>query len=123
MKKHMVEEPSAHDNSGKWLNIADRSPLCPFEGIELWSVHSEELMLSLVRLAPGAVVPPHHHANQQAGSVVAGSLAFTIGADTKQVVAGIGYLIPPHVEHSAIAGPDGALVVEVFAPPRDAYRM
>ena len=119
----MVDDRATHDNAGKWLIIDERAPLRPFDGIELWSVHSEEMMLSLVRLASGAVVPPHHHASQQAGSVVEGALAFTIGDETRRVVAGIGYLIPPNVVHSAIAGPDGALVIEVFSPPRDAYRM
>lgn len=103
--------------------MSEREPLRPFDGVELWSVNSETLMLSLVRLSPNTIVPQHHHVNEQAGSVVSGRLTFTIGEESRDVVAGQGYLIPPGAPHGAVAGPDGCLVVEVFSPPRDGYRM
>jgi hypothetical protein len=32
------------------------------------------------------------------------------------------YVLPGGVEHSAYCGADGALVLDVFAPPREEYR-
>lgn len=111
------------ESRGLWLTIADRSPLTPFPGVEIWSVTDDPLMLCCVRLAPGAVIPSHHHANLQAGTVIEGRLRFTIVDETHDVGPGQGYLIPANSTHSAVAGPDGSLVVEVFTPPREGYRM
>ncbi len=118
-----MSEANNAENQGPWLTIAERPPLHPFPGVELWSVTEDPLMLCLVRLTPGAVIPPHHHTNLQAGTVIEGSLAVSIGAETRDVGPGQGYLIPANTEHFAVAGPEGSLVVEVFTPPRDVYRM
>jgi quercetin dioxygenase-like cupin family protein len=80
-------------------------------------------MFAFVRLDPHAEVPSHAHDNEQTGTVVEGSLRFTIGEETREVGRGEAYLIPPDVPHAAIAGTEGSLVVEIFVPPRQAYRM
>ena len=33
-----------------------------------------------------------------------------------------GYVLPGGVEHSAVCGPEGALVLDVFRPVREDYR-
>jgi len=32
------------------------------------------------------------------------------------------YVLPGEIEHSAYCGPEGALVPDIFAPPREDYR-
>ncbi|MBX3072009.1 MAG: cupin domain-containing protein [Thermomicrobiales bacterium] len=113
---------SAQSDQGLWVEIGDGEPVVPFPGVELWTINTETVMLAMVRLAPGAVVPSHAHENEQTGGVVSGVLTFTIGAETRDVSPGQGYLIPANVEHSAVGGPDGSVVIEVFAPPRNGYR-
>lgn len=126
-KKHWevvaLIDNAGHSSNNLWITAGAGDPIEAFPGVQLWTTGTETLMLAMVRLAPGADVPPHAHENEQAGAVVEGTMAFTIDGETKNVSPGQGYVIPADVEHSAIAGPNGALVVEVFSPPREAYRM
>jgi quercetin dioxygenase-like cupin family protein len=75
--------------------------------------------LALVELDPGAVVPEHSHENEQVGFLVQGSMTFTIGGETGAVVPGSSWRILANVPHSVVAGPEGAVLVEVFSPRRD----
>jgi unsaturated pyranuronate lyase len=75
--------------------------------------------LALVELDPGAVVPEHSHENEQVGFLVQGSMTFTIGGETGQMVPGSSWRILANVPHSVVAGPEGAVAIEVFAPRRD----
>jgi len=74
--------------------------------------------LALIELDPGAGVPEHKHENEQVGFLVQGSMAFTIGDETAEVVPGGSWRILANVPHSVVAGPEGAVLVEVFSPPR-----
>ena len=82
----------------------------------------EKMMLSLVTLAPGAVVPTHSHPHEQMGLMVSGTMEFTIEGETR-VLAGSGmYFVPGGVPHSAKGGPEGAVALDAFSPPREEYR-
>jgi quercetin dioxygenase-like cupin family protein len=93
-------------------------PYAVWPGVVARAVHGRELTLALVDLEPDAVVAEHRHVNEQLGFVVRGGLRFTIGGETRDLVAGDSYVIPSDVPHDALAGPEGATVVDVFAPPR-----
>ena len=82
------------------------------------SVTSELVTLALIELDPGSVVPEHSHENEQVGLLVQGSMTFTIGGEVGEVVPGSSWRILANVPHSVAAGPDGAVLVEVFSPPR-----
>jgi quercetin dioxygenase-like cupin family protein len=82
------------------------------------SVTSELVTLALIELDPNAVVPEHSHENEQVGFLVQGSMTFTIGGEVGEVVAGSSWRILANVPHSVVAGPEGAVLVEVFSPPR-----
>ena len=74
--------------------------------------------LALVELAPGALVPGHQHVHEQLGMCVTGSITFTIGDETRELGPGGTWRIPSDLPHHAVAGPDGAVVVDIFAPAR-----
>lgn len=82
------------------------------------SVTSEHVTLALIEFDPNAVVPEHSHENEQVGFLVQGSLTFTIGGETGEIVPGGSWRILANVPHSVVAGPEGAVLVEVFSPPR-----
>jgi quercetin dioxygenase-like cupin family protein len=63
-------------------------------------------------------VPEHSHENEQVGLLITGSLTFTIGGEVGEVLPGGFWRILASVPHSVVAGPEGAVLVEVFAPPR-----
>jgi quercetin dioxygenase-like cupin family protein len=83
------------------------------------AVHGERQSLAVVELDPNAIVPEHHHENEQLGIVITGSLSFRIGSETRDLGPGETWTIPSNVPHEVTAGPEGAVVVDVFAPVRE----
>jgi quercetin dioxygenase-like cupin family protein len=94
------------------------------EVIQVWdtvvarAVHGERQSLAVVELDPNALVPEHRHENEQLGMVVTGSLEFRIENETRQLGPGETWTIPANVLHEVTAGPEGAVVIDVFAPVR-----
>jgi quercetin dioxygenase-like cupin family protein len=92
--------------------------------LEIWlgvhgrAVAGDEASLAWIELEPGTVVPEHRHPNEQIGVLVRGSLTFTIGEETEELRPGSMWVIPGNVPHTVAAGPDGAALAELFAPPR-----
>ena len=72
----------------------------------------------MVELDPDAVVPEHAHDNEQLGVLVAGSMRFRVGDETRDLGPGGTWRIPSHTPHEVSAGPDGAVAVESFVPAR-----
>jgi quercetin dioxygenase-like cupin family protein len=72
-----------------------------------------------IEIEPDTDVPEHQHPNEQTGILIQGSLRFTIGGETRQLRPGATWVIPGNVPHSVRSGPDGAALIELFAPPRD----
>lgn len=81
-------------------------------------VEGERITLALVELAPGSTVPGHRHENEQLGMVISGSVTFTVGDETRQLVPGGTWRIPSDTPHQVSVGPDGAVVIDIFAPTR-----
>lgn len=105
--------------------FAELSELAPqqiWERISARSLHGELITLSVVELDPGAVVAEHSHANEQLGIVLRGRMSFRVGDERRELDAGGAWCIPANTPHEATAGPDGAVVIDVFAPPRDDWR-
>ena len=85
-------------------------------------VHGEQATLAVVEIEPDAELPEHQHVNEQLGIAIAGSLHFRIGDEEHHVGAGETWTIPSNTPHSARGGPEGAVVIEVFAPPRTDWK-
>lgn len=89
------------------------------KGLIARSVTGERMTMAVVDLEPGAALPEHHHANEQMGFVLSGSLTMRIGGEARELHPGDSYVIPGDVPHNAMTGPEGAVVVDVFAPIRE----
>ena len=85
-------------------------------------VVGEQLMLARVLLKKGCVVPEHSHANEQVGLLIDGGVTFRVADQSVDLVPGATWCIPAHQPHEVRTGPDGAVIVEAFAPPRDDWR-
>ncbi len=94
------------------------APLPIWNGILARVVEGREITFAVVELEPGAVAARHQHPNEQIGLVLRGSITFAIGDETRNLKAGDTYEIRGDVPHEATAGPDGAVVIDVFAPIR-----
>jgi quercetin dioxygenase-like cupin family protein len=92
------------------------------EGVTAQAVFGEGAMLNLVELAPGARVPRHRHPHEQLGVVLRGELTLET-VDGEHVLHPMdAYALPGEIEHGAVAGPEGALALDVFQPIREEYR-
>jgi quercetin dioxygenase-like cupin family protein len=89
-----------------------------WEGVIARVVEGEKMSFAVVELAANSVVSEHQHPNEQMGIVLQGSMTFTIGGEARLLRIGDTYNIPGGVPHHAVTGPDGAVVVDVFAPVR-----
>lgn len=82
----------------------------------------EGAMLNLVEIEAGAVVPPHSHPEEQLGLVLHGEMRLTVGGVEHVLGPMDAYVVAGGVEHAATFGPEGATVLDVFAPTREDYR-
>jgi quercetin dioxygenase-like cupin family protein len=102
----------------EWARLPQHAPVAGVKG----SVRlGAELSAALFRLEPGAVVPRHHHVNEEFGQVLSGTLELEAGNETSELVEGDSFLIPGNVPHAAVAGPQGCLLLECYAPARNPF--
>ena len=105
--------------------FADLGSIAPqqiWERIAARSGHGDRITLSVVELDPGAVVAEHSHGNEQLGIVLRGTMDFRVGHERRELGPGGTWCIPANTPHEATAGPEGAVVIDVFAPPRGDFR-
>ncbi|HEY8760154.1 MAG TPA: cupin domain-containing protein [Candidatus Dormibacteraeota bacterium] len=88
-------------------------------GVLAHAVRTEHVTFALIDLAPNVAVAEHSHPNEQAGFIIQGTLTFTIGGETRELKPGDTYVIPGGIRHSAVAGPEGTVAVDIFSPPRE----
>lgn len=92
------------------------------EGMETRIFPGEQAMLSVVRAAPGAAGSLHSHPQEQWGVLLQGSGVRIQDGVEHPVGPGDFWRTPGGVEHGFTAGPEGAVVLDIFAPPREEYR-
>lgn len=95
------------------------SPQLLAEGYLARAVHGEQLTLAVVEVEPGAELPEHRHVNEQFGMVIQGSVVFRVSDETRTVEPGGIWRIPSNTPHMVTGGERGAVVVDIFSPPRD----
>ncbi len=92
------------------------------EGLNARVFPGEQAMISVVNIEAGHKGKLHSHAEEQWGLLLKGSGTRTQGGEEIEVKEGDFWFTPGHVEHTFQAGPDGASVYDVFAPPREEYK-
>ncbi|MEW5992356.1 MAG: cupin domain-containing protein [Chloroflexota bacterium] len=82
-------------------------------------IQGERLTLCVVELAPNAIVPEHRHEHEQLGMVITGEADFTVDGETRHLGPGGTWRCLSNRPHNVNAGPDGAVVLDIFTPTRD----
>jgi quercetin dioxygenase-like cupin family protein len=82
----------------------------------------EQAMLSVVTIAPHGAGTLHSHPEEQWGMLLEGSAVRIQGGEEIAVSKGDFWRTPGGIEHTMRAGPEGCKVLDIFAPPREAYR-
>ena len=88
------------------------------ETVRARRIQGETITLAVVELAPNAIVPEHRHVAEQLGIVLEGSMRFTVDGETRDLGPGGTWRITSNRPHDVQAGPDGAVVIDVFSPVR-----
>ena len=102
-----------------FANLADLELLKVWgETVQARRVEGDRITLAIVELAPNAVVPEHRHANEQLGMVIRGQMHFTVDGETRDLGPGGTWRILGDRPHDVVAGPEGAVVIDVFSPIR-----
>jgi quercetin dioxygenase-like cupin family protein len=101
-------------------NERETKELAP--GIIARTFWGEKMLTSVVDLAPHTTLPAHSHPHEQHGFVVSGRSQFVVDGQEKTLTAGDVYVIPGDIVHSAQTYEEGARVVDIFAPVREAYK-
>lgn len=102
--------------------LGDIAPQQLFAGYVARALHGDRITLAIVEIEPDADLPEHQHENEQLGMVLRGSMTFRIGDDERTLSAGGTWRIPANTPHSARAGTDGAVALDVFTPTRDDWK-
>ena len=99
-------------------DIGAVGPLRIWNDVVARDVHGRQTTLAVVELGPGALVPEHHHVSEQLGLVITGSVSFRVADEERELGPGATWRIPSDVPHEVKAGPEGAVVIDVFSPTR-----
>lgn len=112
----------SEDNFFNLHDLAQGIPRTLCDGVETRIFPGDRAMLSVVRIAPNAEGTVHSHPEEQWGVMLEGSGVRVQGGREFPVEPGDFWRTPGDVPHAFRAGPEGATVLDVFSPPRDAYR-
>ena len=105
--------------TGPFCELQDLAPYNFQAGIAVRAVEGKQLTFTVAELGPHAVVPEHTDPQDHVGMMAAGSATFRIGDETQEVRAGAVWRLPKGLPHAIDAGPDGAVMIDCFAPIRD----
>ena len=104
-----------------FFNTQDLPKLEILPGCRTRIPFGKNLMLSYLEMDEGAEVPLHSHPHEQGGILLEGRLELTIGDETREVIPGSLFIIPPNVPHRARSVGGRAVVLDVFSPVREDY--
>ena len=82
------------------------------------AIHTENMTIARLELQKGAIVPEHHHVNEQVATVEKGALKFLIEGRELILRSGESLAIPSEVPH-AVEALEDSTVLDIFAPRRD----
>lgn len=92
------------------------------DGMDTRIFPGEHVMLSVVRIGANKSGEIHSHPQEQWGVLLEGSGVRIQDGVEHEVKVGDFWQTPGNVAHGFRGGPDGAVVLDVFSPPRDEYR-
>lgn len=82
--------------------------------------YNDQIMMVKVIFSAGSEGYLHHHFHSQVTYVESGEFEVTVAGETKTMVAGDSYFMPPNVEHGAVCKRAGVLI-DVFSPVREDF--
>ncbi|MBI3683589.1 MAG: cupin domain-containing protein [Acidobacteria bacterium] len=81
-------------------------------------LHAETMTMARLILKKGAIVPEHHHVNEQISTILEGRMRFFVGGEQQVLGPGESVVIPPNVPHWVEVLED-CDVIDLFCPVRE----
>ena len=91
------------------------------KGITTRIFSGDEAMVSIVRVEPYAEGTIHSHTEEQWGFLIRGSVTRLQDEGSFEAHEGDFWRTPGGVMHGVIGGASGAVILDIFAPPRRDY--
>ena len=92
------------------------------EGINTRIFPGEQAMVSVVKIDPHSTGKIHSHPQEQWSLMVEGSATRIQGNEKISVSKGDFWCTPGGVNHGIIGGSKGAVIFDIFSPPRNEYK-
>lgn len=92
------------------------------DGITTRIFVGDNVMLSVVRVAPHSSGTVHSHPEEQWGVLLEGECIRIQGEDEVQMKAGDFWCTPGGISHGIRTGASGATILDIFSPPREEYK-
>jgi quercetin dioxygenase-like cupin family protein len=92
----------------------------PYPGLRRRTFDSAGASVNEYSFQPGASFPLHRHPQEQITLVLDGEVEMTIAEGSSRLSAGAWSVIEPDVEHGITAGPQGARILAIVVPRRQA---
>lgn len=92
------------------------------EGLQTRIFPGENVMISVVRVAANRSGEIHSHPQEQWGVLLEGGGVRIQGGVEHKVSAGDFWQTPGGVAHGFRGGPEGAVILDIFSPPREEYK-
>lgn len=92
------------------------------EGITTRIFPGDNVMLSVVRMEPHSTGTVHSHPQEQWGVLLEGECVRIQDGEERAMKAGDFWCTPGGVPHGVRTGAVGAVVLDIFSPPREEYR-
>lgn len=107
---------------GVFTSVQDITGFDVVPGLTLKPIMGENRMVSFVYLEPHTEAPEHCQPEEQMGTILEGEYEFHINGEKKMCKEADVYFIPPNVPHKAYTFEQGYLGLDVFNPPRGAFK-
>ena len=91
------------------------------DGIDAHIFPAEQSMASVVVIAPNAVGKIHCHPQEQWSVLIQGAGTRIQNGEHIPLKEGDFWVAPGDCEHGIVGGPEGAVIVDIFAPARPEY--
>ncbi|MEM8860849.1 MAG: cupin domain-containing protein [Chloroflexota bacterium] len=92
------------------------------EGLSARIFVGDNVMVSIVRIEPNSAGNVHNHPEEQWGFLLEGECIRMQGDEEFEATAGDFWQTPGNVMHGIRTGDKGAVVLDIFSPPREEYK-
>lgn len=92
------------------------------EGITTSIFPGQQVMLSVVRVEPNSTGTIHSHPEEQWGVLLEGRCTRIQNGEEVEASVGDFWYTPGGVMHGVRTGRSGAVILDIFSPPREEYR-